>query len=358
MNQFPNQAPQINNSDGKWQIVIYWIIQVVAIVSVVFFIATKETICIFFYIICFIAQMLHPSFYYLLNRHQELSIYEKMKQIFSSIPTITFHCECFHTEVIIEKTKNKKDSKKSETRRTQRVTTFRDNRQFMYYSVKDISGLFKLDIPSAYMNQKPFIKLYLDKEINFAEPISFADYKCQKEKFWSEHRMRDQQIEVTETRDIPNFSNYNLVKTGFSEPKYIGVFWYILFSIIPVTQLYRNYFDSLCFEQKFTIRKILSTRYNLNEAEYALKYNAFNPSLSLGNQKYYYDNQSTGYVFENVEVNYPSLEEINAANREYEKNIPQYNIYDSGSKAGVVKNMNGFQSGFYNISPVSNSNQY
>lgn len=356
MNQ--NQACQINNSSGKCKTVIYWIIQVAAIASVVFLIATEEPIFIFFYIASFIAQLFHPSFFYLLNRHQELSIYEKMKQIFSSIPTITFHCECFHTEVIIEKTKDKKGSTESETRRTEKVTTFRDNRQFMYYSVKDISGLFKLDIPSAYVNQKPYIKLYLEKEINFAEPISFSDYKYQKEQFWSEHRMRDQQIEITETRDIPNFSNYNLVKTGVTEPKYIGVFWYILFTIIPVTQFYRNYFDSLCFEQKFTIRKLLSTRYNLNEAEFASKYSAFNPSLSLNEQKYYYDNQSTGYVFENVEVNYPSLEEINAANKEYKKNIPQYNVYDSGLKAGVVRDTNGFQSGFYNIPPAPNSNQY
>ena len=53
-------------------------------------------------------------------------------------------------------------------------------------------------------------------------------------------------------------------------------------------------------------------------------------------------------------------EEYSIILKEYKKNIPQYNVYDAGSKAGVVRDTNGFQSGFYNIppAPAPNSNQY
>ena len=83
-----------------------------------------------------------------------------------------------------------------------------------------------------------------------------------------------------------------------------------------------------------------------------MKYNAFNPSLSVNDQRYFYDNQNTGYVFNNVQVDYPTLDEINKASQ-YDSNIPKYNIYSNGFQAGVVQEQN-FNNGYYDI-PAPNA---
>ena len=353
-----NQQDAFNEmrKETKNDSIFYWILQIITPIAVIgllisVLLSIPPVIFIIVYVISFIFQLCHPSFSYLLNRHHEISIYEKMKSIFSSVPTIKFNCVCFHMENIIEKKTDDK-GKVTETKRTEKKITYTGSKQFQYYCVRDMSGLFKLDIPNAYMNRKAFIKLHLDKEINFADPVSFYDYKLQKENFWNENKMRDNQIEITESRDIPNFSSYNLVKIGNYDPEYIGVLWYLLFTFIPVTQFYRNYFDSLCIEQNFKIRKLLSTRYNLNDRDNSMKYNAFNPSLSVNDQRYFYDNQNTGYVFNNVQVDYPTLDEINKASQ-YDSNIPKYNIYSNGFQAGVVQEQN-FNNGYYDI-PAPNA---
>ena len=48
-----------------------------------------------------------------------------------------------------------------------------------YYSFQDVSGLFILN--QEKMKNAVFIKLELDKEINFADNISYYDYLMQKQ---------------------------------------------------------------------------------------------------------------------------------------------------------------------------------
>ena len=143
----------------------YWFLQIITPIDLLCLIFSPllelpTPIFIVIYILCFILQLCHPSFSYLLNRHQEISIYEKMKSIFSSVPSITFNCVCFHMETIIEKKKNEK-GKETETKRTEKKITYTGSKQFQYYCVRDMSGLFKLDIPNAYMNRQSLIKLRL-----------------------------------------------------------------------------------------------------------------------------------------------------------------------------------------------------
>ena len=59
------------------------------------------------------------------------------------------------------------------------------------------------------MKNAVFIKLELDKEINFADNISYYDYLMQKQSFYTTNKNRDSFMDMWEIREIPDFKKYN-----------------------------------------------------------------------------------------------------------------------------------------------------
>ena len=135
MNTFnPQDAFNEMRKKTKNSSIFYWILQIITPIAVIGLLISAllpipPVIFIIVYVISFIFQLCHPSFSYLLNRHHEISIYEKMKSIFSSVPTITFNCVCFHMENIIEKKTDDK-GKETETKRTEKGTVMESSFHF------------------------------------------------------------------------------------------------------------------------------------------------------------------------------------------------------------------------------------
>ena len=75
-----------------------------------------------------------------------------------------------------------------------------------------------LDYDKDYIRKKPYIQLELEKEINFADSISYSDYIRAKENFRRRNYKKDQCFELYEEKQISGFKENILVKLTQNEP--------------------------------------------------------------------------------------------------------------------------------------------
>lgn len=336
-----------------------WFMQIAVWVSIVLCAlapVTDVSLCYGFpvcYIIYIITEFLSPTFSYL--RHQKVGdkMYEKMRDLFSTAPTITFTAQCYHYETRHYTSKDANGRVQHRTERV-RVDTHFDKMLMPYYSSRDVSGLFLLDIDRANANSKAFIKLHLQKEINFADPISYSDYLFHKEAFWQRNRYRDVHMDFHEFRDIPGFHTHNLVQIGDYHPAGVSVCMYVLWTLIPFCQFYKRYVDSFCVFQNYKIRKLVSTRYNLLLPDYVQQYAQITPALNLTGTVMTYQPQDVGYCSADYQVNVPTQEELDKA-KQYENMIPHYGFTSVGGDAqiGVVQDLPNFAEVNYDQPPPS-----
>ena len=80
---------------------------------------------------------------------------------------------------------------------------------------------------------------------------------------------------------------------------------FFLFTIFTFAEIYKIYFNSLSISQKFTIKKIISTRYNLNDPAIALKYQRTLPSIDLINKQYNFESSEISFISEKYILNIP-----------------------------------------------------
>lgn len=340
-----------------------WTSQIAVWISVIiliagFFIDDALEVCcgIFFicYLIYIITQFCSPTFKYLCNLHFGNSMYNKMKILFSNYPEIKFHCECYHYEKRRIVTRDK-DGRETVTYRDEKCVSYIDNYILPYYSCKDVSGLFFLNISEAQAKQKFFIKLRLGLEVNFADAISYYDYNYQKEAFWQRNRFRDIYFDFHETRTLKDFKKYNLVQIGEGIPPYVGKCYFALSVFFLYSEFYRRYIDRFCVKQHFKIRKIVSTRYNLLDQQYFDMYQQLTPALNLVLNNFTYTAQETGYTNTDYKCDLPTEEELKQA-EQYNSFIPQYQVSSVGGQM-VVQDIPQLEKVNYN-SPPQKFEQY
>jgi hypothetical protein len=148
-----------------------------------------------------------------------------------------------------------------------------------YYSSRDVSGIFLLNCDEANINKKQYIKLELTDQIDFADSATVTDYQIQKQAFISAYQYRDVHFDHWENRYVPGLIQYNLINIHNEENGCINFGLFFLFTILSFAELYKLYIDSKCIHQDFTIKKIISTRYNLNGPQLAIKYEKTIPSI-------------------------------------------------------------------------------
>jgi hypothetical protein len=116
------------------------------------------------------------------------------------------------------------------------------------------------------------------------------------------------------------------------------------FTILSFGQLYKRYISSKCIYQNFTIRKLISTRYDLSDEEFSKKYEAFNPQINLINQHFTYEPNTYTYINDIYKKPPPTQMEIEGAKR-FEMYIPKYEIYSKEEdieRAGTIKDTPGY----------------
>lgn len=290
------------------------------------------------YIIYIILEFCSSSCNYLIHKSTSEGIYNKIYRIVTSHPEIIFHCENYHFEY----SGNYNQRGNNRSAQKHKVVTYREDYSMPYYSSRDISGLFILNCQKEVVQNKAYIQLELLEEINFADNISYMDYENVKNDFYMRNRPRDYYMDFYEKRHVPGLDRYNLVKIGDNEPFLVNICFFILATLFICAEFYKCYVDKLCVPQRFSIRKLISTRYDLNAPQIQDHYQYFMPALDLYNQQFTYEPKDYNYLNNDYNLDLPTKEELEKA-EQYSSKIPDYQIqsysYVNGDiKVGVVKN--------------------
>ena len=309
--------------------VLIWILLLVAVIVNFLDIEKKYRlllIAVFFiaYFIYLILELVSSTGKYLCNKKNEEGMYSRMGIFYKTPPEIKFYCECYHIEIRTYRTIEKGIPTTKSIRR--KIISYSEEYILPYYSERDVSGLFCLDCDKAYAKKKHYIQLDLKTEINFADAISYMDYEIAKDRFWQRNRFRDEFFKFKETRTIPGLTEHNLIKLNNEKPPLVNFCWFLLFTFLTFSEVYKLYFNSLCVKQKYTIRKLVSTRYDLNQPIY----NAFTPRIDLFSKVDNYESNFYNYKDPNYNVQLPTEEEIKEAEK-YKNKVPNYKISDVGT---------------------------
>ena len=311
---------------GKCYLAACWIFQLLTwgclATSLYFFLNQKKwAICIAVgvcYLVYIILEFCSPTAKYLCNKSSDQGTFEKMGRFFQACPVISFWCECYHYETTITYTTDSKGNTTKRESSPRKVVTHTDSYTFSYYSAKDVSGLFHLNCEKADIMKKHYIKLELVEEINFADTISRLDYETEKFSFMNRNRYRDTNFDFKEKSYIPGLKHHNLVKLDSKCNFMVNFFWFFLFTLLSVAEFYKIFLESICIFQRFKIRKLISTRYSLDD-----KFQALAPKIDLITQQYQYNKEYYNYQNDNYQVQPPTESELEEA-RQYQDKIPDY----------------------------------
>ena len=302
---------------------VCWFVQVLVwcalVLTIVLYMTIKNLTAVMFLGFSYLAYLFFefygsPSGKYLRNKNSEQGIYEKMRTLFQTPPEIIFECECYH------------DSDRENTRAypdglnyndlSKKIVSYKEIYKLPYYTARDVSDSFNLDFGTSNAQKKYYIKLELNEEINFADSISRNDYENEKTNFCRRNRIKDVFFRFTETKQIPGVKNYSLIKISTKEPCMFNFCWFCFFTILTFSEFYKLYVDSCCIYQSFTLRKLISTRNDLNQPEYQVSI----PKLDLISQEY---KNEEDYKNENYNLQIPTNEELEKA-KQYQDKIPGY----------------------------------
>lgn len=265
------------------------------------------------------------------------SMFSTMESLFKTSPLIQMKSSSFHYF---------NQEKKAQ------IFSHKGIQTFPYLSYRDVSGLFLLDLKDATTNDKSYIVLHLKKEINFADTLTYNDYMIKKTEFWKENRYYDVYMEYQEERLIEGFMEDVLMKVdGASGSIFITSTFFWICTFLTMSEFYKLYFNSRCIHQSYTIRKLISTRYNLNDEEHLEKYVKLQPALSLCNQMLAFDPEKTGSV--DILFKPPSFneEEAKKSDELYKPFVPNYEVSTLRGKSGVVKDLPNYNEENFNLPP-------
>ena len=176
------------------------------------------------------------------------------------------------------------------------------------------------------------------------------DYETEKENFWRRNRFKDVYFNFEEKRTIPGVVHHQLIKMTDKEPCSVNFGLFFLFTIISFSEFYKIYANSFCVYQIFTIRKLVSTRYDLNQEVYK----RFVPQVNLIVQHYEYQLQDYNHVNVSVEVKLPTEEELERA-KKYQNKIPNYQLSSGNGNihSGVILDNPSYSSYELNQPPAA-----
>ena len=239
--------------------------------------------------------------------------------------------------------------------KTKKVISHEEKVDFPYYCARDVSGLLELNAKKEETMGKFFIKLEIIPEINFADELTYLDYDNFRTNFYNINRQKDKFMSYSESRLIPGSKNIYLASFKEKEACSINIGLFILFTIIPLAEFYKCYVNSYSLKQQFKIRKLISTRYDLNQE----KYQDFVPSFDLPNEQYAFDPANCIFIYEDYQVLKPTNKEISQA-AIYQEKIPNYkccsykNINEK-IKVGIIKDDPNYYSINLDNEPPPNS---
>ena len=310
---------------------------------------------VFYYIVYIILQYYSPTFKYLFNK-DKLSFHAKMGEIFNMKPEVILINKGYHYAVETF-TYTDDDGNTRTGSRTVREWRRKIEESMKYKSFRDVSGLLVLNCGKSKKIRKAYVELEIKLEINFADTISYFDYEKAKTDFYSRQKHSDDYNQLEEEITVKGLKHHYLLKIMDKDPCTINIYWYIFFTLITLGQIYKIYFSTFCIHKKITIRKIISTRYDLGNPEYGQNYEPMNPQISINNLKFGYEPNKYIYTDKLYNPDIPSQYELKNA-KQYENRIPNYQIY-KGINGETVKDNPDFKNlNDYNGTPYGDENGF
>ena len=267
---------------------------------------------IFYYLVYIILQYYSPTFKFLINKEEEKVFHEKMGEIFQMKPEVLRIMNKYHYDYKYYDYIDENGYRVSGAGLT-RFESEESKSSLAFKSFRDISGLLALNCGNSKKIRKAYVQLEIKLEINFADTISYYDYEKAKNEFYNRFLHSDKYTRLGEEITVKGLKHHYLLK------------------II----IYKIYFSTFCIHKKFTIRKLISTRYDLGDPEYGQNYEAMNPQISINNFKFGYERNQFIYTNKSYNPKIPSQNELKDA-KKYENKIPNYQIYN-GINGGIVK---------------------
>ena len=278
-------------------------------------------IWIVIYIVYLVSEFLNPLYKFFWLKKEEKTMHFLMNHFFCAKPTIIFTASSYH---YVTKTRTEYDSKGRLQNNTyeEKVITHYDSMTFSYYSCRDVSGTFALNLKK--LGNINYVRLHLKLSIDFADSVSFNDYHTARENFYNKYEYKDTYFDFDEKKTLPGFSEDHFVKIT-DKKAIISIGWYTFAIILGFAEFYKIYVNTISIDQTFTIVKLISTRYNLLQQS---GFSEMQPRIDLGKEKYDLNANQTGYC-EDIKVDLPSDEEIKLANQKYGNLIPKYNLMNN-----------------------------
>ena len=341
------------NCEGIFCEVLLWILSIGIWASIIVAILTKPIlfiipVCVYF--IYLVPELCSKTKDLISSQKFPEQINSLIKILFKEEPIVSFDCEIY-TRVKF------KDSEGNEDYNLRYDRT--ESEIFEFLSSRDVSG------PLYFSSDgKSFVILTIKSEVNFADTISYSDYKQQRDNFQKNKRpfFGDDSYKFKETISINGIGNKDyLVNIYGHENYFISKCTFIVFAILTFGQIYKLILLCMTKHITFKIKKIISNRYDLSNDT---KYDAFAPKLIFPTKTFEYNKNDISHINHSIKVNPPTHEELTKS-LQYKDYIPKFETnqeqnLSKGTAVTVNNNYNNNQS--YdtnnNIIPInSNPNQ-
>ena len=277
---------------GKKRGILNWIIQLLLWILLISYIISKKIeyfknkistksilnyiliICLTVnYIIYIISNILFSKiFLFLLNKKTSKKLKETLQKNIKKLPKIIISINCYH----IENNNNENDTKinnseesnyintTNETIQT-KITTYNENKEFKYYSCRDISGEINLDNDIFKQENFIFVDLNLDYEIIFGDTITMYDYDTFKNNILTENKWRDVHLDCEEKKIINLDFENKIIQIDGTNSDYINWQLFSIILLFGLIEFYKMYIERYIIIKNYTIKKVISTRNIINK---------------------------------------------------------------------------------------------
>lgn len=236
-------------------------------------IATLSVTMLTYYILA----LCSDNFRYIRHRTDAGKIYTEMAQLLSTPPRVVMHIACYHNETRTSHSHSKHGTQSHS--HTVRVYTHSASQGFAYRSWRDISGTFRLDLSAFDKGERiAYVKLHLTPEVTFSNDGSGEDFAVARSQFVAVNR-RDVHQSYTEQLTVDGLRDNIMVQISDSTPCCIRPALFLFWCTLTLYPLYMLYVDSYCSEQSFSVRKVVSTRRDLNAGPVQQQLSYYDPRI-------------------------------------------------------------------------------
>ena len=262
---------------------------------------------VFLYIVYLVNNLLFSRlFRFLYTLSKQKPLHKVISSIVNKAPKVSFIFDFYHY-ANGRVNSNYTEASSLSNDASSKVITHSETLDFKIYSYRDISGV--LCLMSNNKCKKRFVSLKLDFELNFADTITMYDYIKQKNDYCNENKWRDEHLDFTEMRSIPDTFHEKLIKIDNDVPMYLQWYVFVGFLLCGIVELYKLFMQLFIIRERYVIRKLISSRNVVDNCEY----DQLKPKISVFGD--IVDVETKCKVVTGVDKVEPTEEEITAAKK-------------------------------------------